>query len=134
MYIHASFVKGLNMQMKADKLPIEEQGRFLAFMQEHDRRFLTKAASAMIKSAAKVPEPEQQNTATFRFRAYPTGRSLPDLYEGDIFTLNGIDYTIMELHWGYKGWVKRQVLRASEIRKAPRSKAVTVAFAVCSFT
>jgi hypothetical protein len=112
--------------------PLEEQGRFLAF-QKTDKRFLTKAAAALLLGGdSGNNENEEEQDCTFRLRAHPPGSKLPELFEGDIFTLHGKDYRICELYWGYKGWAKRHFLRASNSRVGQRSTAETVAFAVCS--
>lgn len=145
VYTHAQLLRAnipdSQMQEESKKTSmlarcLEEQGRFMAFKQD-DKKFFTKAASNLYKERVSPDEniccSENGEVVTMRLRGFPSGSKLPDLFEGDIFTLAGRDYQILELYWGYKSWVKREVLRASESRAGPRSQADTVAFVVCSF-
>ena len=117
---------------------LEEQGRFLAFIRNKSPFFLTKAVSKFYhelmsgsEEGWQFPADDEDGSVVMRLRAYPTGSKLPDLFEGDVFTVNGKDYRILQLLWGYKPWAKRQVKSADFTRTGPRSDADTVAFVVC---
>ena len=106
---------------------IEEEGRFEVFFQDY-KKFLTKAAAEMYEENIDESEEDQDEKIVARLRAYPKGNNLPDLFALDTFTVNGQNYTIQKIYWGYKDWVKEEVFGVLRGRKL--SRACTVAFVI----
>jgi len=106
----------------------EDGGRFEVFIRGRHSGFLTKAASRVNDNDDDGDENYQSEFAVVRLRGSPLP---PGLMEGDTFTTrDGESYRILELYWGYKGWVSRKVLGSSLLTQS-RSVAENCAFAVC---
>ena len=76
---------------------------------------------------------KQMTFKNARLRCRRDLESLPDLSEGDCFTVRRRQYTIKEIYWGYKAWINRELLPADLIRgRRPRSVACRTAFVVLS--
>jgi hypothetical protein len=107
----------------------EYDGRFEIFIRGQHKLFLTRAARSSQDMQEDDGVENGQSSGRFyvmRLRARPLP---PELLEGYTFTTkDGSMYTIIELYWGYKGWVNRHHVQH---RAKTRSVAENCAFAVC---